>query len=540
MARKPPLLRRKAYALSTIAGISLSAGIAFAEDEIKATARSPVLSNPYAAHSDPVRLPKHAQDSRGTSVVFRNPFAAKSPAPPLDGSSLPDPLSRWQRTAMPLDDPSPVKTAILTATPIGHTERSWPDLPASDNPRPPGIRDSTPRVAVESALSPDPLSQPIWLTSSDQDTLATSPVAQAEFVQLFSDQNSQRPPSDLLQSLSAAADAAPLLMTKHADSPEGWLAEAQQSARLAKSTEDFSGVIDLCQRAIDAGPDVESATALRRLAAWAHNRRGELVADAGRPEDAIRDFHAAISLDPNNSLAIHNRGVIFAQQEDFAAALSDFDRVIELNPGLALAHRNRAELLAAHGSMDEAVEDYSQAIDELPDDADLRCARALAFRRLGQLDRALADLHHAIQIAPDSPGAFAQRGNLFAEQNQFERALSDFEQAISIDPNRPDAHRSLAWLRATCPDARYRNAGQALTSARQAAKLSTPDDYLALDVLAAAQANAGQFDEAVAAQQQAISAAPAEFAKAMRRRLSLYEQRQPFRDKTATRTKRER
>ena len=92
------------------------------------------------------------------------------------------------------------------------------------------------------------------------------------------------------------------------------------------------------------------SSSLRKLAAWAHNRRGELSADAQRPDEAIHDFQVAISLDPTCSLAIHNRAVSLAQRNQYAAALRDFNRVIELNPGLAVAYRNRAELQCCAGS----------------------------------------------------------------------------------------------------------------------------------------------------------------------------------------------
>ena len=110
---------------------------------------------------------------------------------------------------------------------------------------------------------------------------------------------------------------------------------------------------------------------MRRLAAWAHNRRGELRNDGSEQKDALADFQAAIALDPTSWAALHNRGVTLAEQGQSAAALRDFNRVLELNPGLSLAYRNRAELLASIGRMGEAVRDYSQAIEKSPDDADL-------------------------------------------------------------------------------------------------------------------------------------------------------------------------
>ena len=83
----------------------------------------------------------------------------------------------------------------------------------------------------------------------------------------------------------------------------------------------------------------------------------------------------------------------------------------------------------------------------------------------------------------------------------------------SIDAQSAEAHRSLAWLLATCPDQRYRNPRQALASAEQAAKLAAPGDPFVLDALAAAHANAGQFDRAVRYQQEAIANVPGDFAE---------------------------
>jgi tetratricopeptide (TPR) repeat protein len=251
-----------------------------------------------------------------------------------------------------------------------------------------------------------------------------------------------------------------------------------------------------------------------------------LLIDEGRQQEAIRDFRAAISLDPNCSLAIHNRAVTLAQHNETAAALRDFNRVIELNPGLAIAYRNRAELLAMLGRIDEALRDYTRAIEGQPDNAELYRARGSAWHRAGDFEQALADLNRAIELAPDADG-FTQRGNVAAERGEFDRAIDDFRRALAIDPKWAEAYRSLAWLHATCADPQYRDPDQALAAARRAAELS-PNDSFVLEALAAAYASAGTFDEAVRVQQQAIAAAGADFAEPLRQRLALYQQGQPF------------
>jgi tetratricopeptide (TPR) repeat protein len=117
-----------------------------------------------------------------------------------------------------------------------------------------------------------------------------------------------------------------------------------------------------------------------------------------------------------------------------------------------------------------------------------------------------------------------------AERGDYQRAIADFRQAISIDAQSAEAHRSLAWLLATCPDQRYRNSRQALASAERAAQLAAPGDAIVLDALAAAHANAGQFDRAIRYQQEAIVNVPGDFAGPLQERLALYQGRRPFRN----------
>jgi tetratricopeptide (TPR) repeat protein len=271
---------------------------------------------------------------------------------------------------------------------------------------------------------------------------------------------------------------------------------------------------------------------LRRLAGWAHNRCGELQIEQGLAAEATKNFQIAIALDPNCSLAIHNRAVTLAQQNESEAALRDFNRVIELNPGLAVAYRNRAELLASLGRFNEAVLDYARAIDGLPESAELYRGRGIAHQRLGSFDEAAADFDRSLKLAPDDADTYTQRGNLAAERGDFEPAVNDLQRAIAIDPNWAEAYRSLAWLHATCPDARYRDPQQAIAAAEEAAKLSPPTDCFALDALAAAHASAGNFEEAARIAQQAIASAPPDYAELLRQRLALYEQGQPFTSST--------
>jgi tetratricopeptide (TPR) repeat protein len=523
MARKLSEITRRAVWLFATTGGLLATAQATADEPTPAAGAPVMVQNPFVGrgHQSSAQA-KRATPIRESGAIYRNPFAPGSAAPPIEYPMLPGPMSRWRPSSSPLEEPSAVKTAILSAAQKDGLPAPWDQLAEGELlrdravPRPTTIAPSAgdfaePPNPVEFGATP--LAQPAWLAADARPAPPDSPVGQASFDQPIAGRIN--------------TDSSSFVISDLGDSPEGSLAQAQHAASTAHTLDDLSAVASACQRGLAANPSVEIATSLRRLAAWAHNRRGELLTSVGRQDEAFSAFQCAISLDANCSLAIHNRAVSLAQQKQYSAALSDFNRVIELNPGLAIAYRNRAELLAARGRLDEAVADYSRAIESLSADAELYAARGYAWQRLGEFQRASADYDRALQIAPGDPATITQRGNLAAERGDYDRALADFQQAVASDPKCAEAHRSLAWLRATCSDARYRNAEQALAAATKAAELS-PGDYLALEALAAAHAAAGQFDKAVPIQQQALAGAPSDFLEPLRHRLARYEARQPF------------
>jgi tetratricopeptide (TPR) repeat protein len=561
MARKLSIVARHGYLILLALAGAAFAQHARAEGEVRVTKPGAILPNPFAPGA---RGPESVAVEPGAPhhgpVTYHNPFPNMSTAPPINMSMLPGPVSRWRRPALP-NTSSTVKTAILSTDEAKPLRPDWDQLPPAEQLIAGGQFHKSSATAADDApakdsgssirFAPESLTQPTWfdeprerirplplpVETPSEDAVATqdsleAPIPEAAEPKTAPPQHIQAANPIIAKGqprpIPAEADLLPHVISDYADTPEGWFTEAQHLAQTAKSPEELNAINDLCQRALSHGPPPQLAAPLRRLAGWAHNRCGELLIDEGQHAEALRNFQAAVSLDPSSSLAIHNRAVTLAQQNDVEGALRDFNRVIELNPGLSVAYRNRAELLASVGRVGEAVRDYSRAMEGLPDDPQLYQARGAAWQRLGDFAKAIADVNRAIELAPQNSDAYTQRGNLSAEQGNFDQALADHHQALTIDALATEAYRSLAWLRATCPDERYRDSEQAIAAAEQAVKLAGPADCFVLDALAAAHASAGQFENAVRIQEQAIAAAPPDYSVPLRERLNLYQQGQSY------------
>jgi tetratricopeptide (TPR) repeat protein len=535
---------------------------------------SPIKSSVLSSEAADTALPAIAP-SQPDAVQFHTKSVVQAPSlpgpscvlrpssvdPPTLNDTFNEPIaavSLPQTSAAILSVPEPMPTHALEATPtpsVGNVAEQTPSIkkPAPVRPTPiPPLPDSirlTPKSLIQpssltaqsSTLRPDGVSPPLSAAFSEpiaafnvaQQSAAIGPTQAPEHAAQHTSSITGAFDVDLTKFVSSAPIDSPLIAADPADTAESWYEQAQAAASNSTSCDDLAAVIELCNRGMRSTPDEKLSKSLRRLSAWAHNRRGELQADAGEAEESLNDFQAAVALDPVCSLAIHNRAVSLAQQNQFEAALRDFNRVIELNPGLAVACRNRAELLAAIGRMDDAVADYNRAIEGLPDDPALYCGRAYAHQRLGHFREASADLNRALDFDPNDPEALTQRGNLAAEQGDFVKAAKSFQRAIAAGPTGADAYRGLAWLLATCPDPAIYNPQQAIAEAEQAVKLSHDGDFLVLDTLATARASAGQFKQAIEIEQKAIAAAPPEHALALKQRLDCYHRGIAYRPATS-------
>ena len=155
--------------------------------------------------------------------------------------------------------------------------------------------------------------------------------------------------------------------------------------------------------------------------------------------------------------------------------------------------------------------------------------RGLARYQKADLDGAIADQSKAIEIDHGFAPAYYHRGLARHKSADFDGAIADYNKAIKIDP-RAFSYNSLAWLLATSSKKGVRDGKTAVEHAREAAELTNWEDANVLDTLAAAYAEAGNFEEAVKWEIKALSFP--EFAQSYgeeaRKRLQLYTERKPY------------
>jgi tetratricopeptide (TPR) repeat protein len=155
--------------------------------------------------------------------------------------------------------------------------------------------------------------------------------------------------------------------------------------------------------------------------------------------------------------------------------------------------------------------------------------RGHAYTDKGDYDRAIADLSNAIRLNPTDAWSYNYRGVAYYSKNNYDKAIADYTEAIRLNSNEAEAYINVARLWAVCPDAKLRNGVKAIEYAKKACELANWKNAYAIDTLAAACAETGNFDEAVKLENKYLKfPLSKEAAIEACQRLSLYEQKKPY------------
>ena len=148
----------------------------------------------------------------------------------------------------------------------------------------------------------------------------------------------------------------------------------------------------------------------------------------------------------------------------------------------------------------------------------------------GNYKGAVDDYSEAIRLFPQSDiEVYSQRGLAYERLGNWEKAIADYSEIMRLSPSVDGSYNALAWVLATCPESKFRNGEKAVEYAKKACEMNTWLLWQSVDTLAAANAEAGNFEEAIKWQKKALGMGmPEQYVADAKEKLSLYEHRQPY------------
>lgn len=132
----------------------------------------------------------------------------------------------------------------------------------------------------------------------------------------------------------------------------------------------------------------------------AHNNLGTFLLGNGFPEEAGREFLAAVAIMPDSVQTRNNLGLTYALQGRFVEAAAEFREALLRGPAPPQIYRNLGMALARMGRHSDAAAVFRQALVVEPDDPETLYLLGVSLARQGFFADAIQVLERAVGQAP--------------------------------------------------------------------------------------------------------------------------------------------
>lgn len=175
-----------------------------------------------------------------------------------------------------------------------------------------------------------------------------------------------------------------------------------------------------------------------------HFQAGRRLVEQQRYEEAIREFQAAVAIDPKNSYGYDNLGFCFRKLHNYDQAAEALNTATSINPRDGYAHRELAVVYCDKGDYAHAIELLNECISLNFSDAAARFWLGYALYREKKDQDAIAAFDEALKLHPKDFDSNYYRGLSLFRLNRTQEAAESLAKAVEVRPE--DKAARLQWF----------------------------------------------------------------------------------------------
>jgi tetratricopeptide (TPR) repeat protein len=249
-----------------------------------------------------------------------------------------------------------------------------------------------------------------------------------------------------------------------------------------------------------------------------------------KPKEALADLNQALKLEPGSLSTLLLRARVLHAVGETRRALDDLEQALKAQPNLPQALFLRSLIAAAEGKFSEAIADVQILIRDDPGNLEWRLQLAGYYAADKRSLRAINEYSKILNDNPNEWRALRGRADALLGVGKQAEAVRDYEAAVKLQPDDSGILNNLAWVLATSPDAKLRNAKRSIELATRACKITDYKEAHILSTLAAGYAEDGDFETAVKWSAKAVELGADDLKQQLREELDSYKQKQPWRE----------
>jgi Flp pilus assembly protein TadD len=182
--------------------------------------------------------------------------------------------------------------------------------------------------------------------------------------------------------------------------------------------------------------------------------------------------------------------------------------------------------------LDDAIETLEPAVEARRNDSDLLMQLGSYCLADRQVSRAISLFERGLAEDENNWKLHELRADAYLRVGKQAEAIADYESALKLQPDRSTILNNLAWVLATSPDDKLRDGKRALELATKACEVTDYKQAHILSTLAAAYAEAGQFNTAIDWSQKAVELGKdSPESEQLAKELESYRHDQPWRER---------
>ncbi len=282
----------------------------------------------------------------------------------------------------------------------------------------------------------------------------------------------------------------------------------------------------------------EEALRLKPDSVEVHVDLGLALVQSGKFAEAIGHYEEALRVKPDCVEAHYNLGRLLQQTGELTEAIGHYESCLRLKPEFAKATPDLESDLAEARTAQGAIERYEQVLRTRPDDVEAHNGLGNVLQQIGRAEEAIPHFREAARIRPNDGTAHYNLAVALEQRGKATEAIGHYEEALRLKPDFLLALNNLSWIRATSAVSKLRDGAEAVRLAENACQFTKHKQSALLDTLAAAYAEAGKFQEAVATAEEGIALAKAGGKSALvaeiQARVELYRSGKPYREPPRT------
>jgi tetratricopeptide (TPR) repeat protein len=263
-------------------------------------------------------------------------------------------------------------------------------------------------------------------------------------------------------------------------------------------------------------------------------KREALIAERLPKKTPLHDPVAeSLAAEGVSSVWYESRGRDYLQAGDYNSAASEFRKALQIYPDPRF-HVLLGATLHYLGKYQQAAEENQAALN-----LNLNLAKAMQnlasdFFEMGKHNEAIAYAEKAKKLEPTSASSYLHLSTIYVRSGYTAKAVESLQEGLTQLPHEVSLLKRLAWLLATSRESNQRNGIKSVQLAEEACKITSNQDPEAVEVLAAAYAEKGDFQRAIEfswrAYEIARSINRADIGKRLQAQLKFYQANQPYRE----------